>query len=98
MHPARSENTGTVILEALVGALPQIVTENCGYSSYVKEANTGIVMPSSCEMHFFAQALANALKHPDQLIYWQERCKLYADSHDLYSLHTRAAEIIITES
>lgn len=98
LHPARSENTGTVILEALVGALPQIVTENCGYSSYVKEADTGIVIPSSCEINFLAQALENALEKPDQLIYWQDRCKNYADSHDLYSLHKKAAEIILTES
>ena len=97
LHPARSENTGTVILEALVGALPQIVTENCGYASYVKEANTGIVIPSVFKLHSFVSALESALKHPDQLIFWKEQCKQYADSHDLYSLHTKAAKIITTE-
>lgn len=97
LHPARSENTGTVILEALVGALPQIVTENCGYSPYVKEAGTGIVIPSNFTPQDFVFALERALSNPALLTTWQEKCKHYANSHDLYSLHTKAAEIITNE-
>lgn len=34
MHPAYNENTGTVLLEALVAGLPVLVTDICGYAHY----------------------------------------------------------------
>ena len=44
IHPAYTENTGTVIVEAVTAATPQIVTRNCGYAHYVEEAGSGIVI------------------------------------------------------
>jgi UDP-glucose:(heptosyl)LPS alpha-1,3-glucosyltransferase len=39
LHPARIENTGTTLLEAMVTGLAVIATANCGYSHYIQEAN-----------------------------------------------------------
>ena len=44
LHPAHTENTGTVIMEALVAGVPSIVTEACGFSHYVEEAGAGFVL------------------------------------------------------
>ena len=46
IHPAYNENTGTVLLEALVAGLPVLVTDVCGYAHYITDANCGRVVPS----------------------------------------------------
>ena len=46
MHPAYNENTGTVLLEALVAGLPVLCTAACGYAHYVTDAQAGDVVPS----------------------------------------------------
>jgi hypothetical protein len=35
IHPAYNENTGTVLLEALVAGLPVLTTAVCGYAHYI---------------------------------------------------------------
>lgn len=49
IHVARSETTGTVILEALVNGLPVITSSVCGYANHVEQANAGIVLPEPFE-------------------------------------------------
>ena len=46
IHPARYENTGLILIEALSQNLPIITTDNCGYSSYVQEDKKSIVLDS----------------------------------------------------
>jgi glycosyltransferase involved in cell wall biosynthesis len=45
IHPAYNENTGTVLLEALVAGLPVLATAVCGYAHYIEEAEGGLVVP-----------------------------------------------------
>lgn len=45
VHPAYKENTGLVIVESMASNLPVLVTDSCGYASYVKEADAGLVAP-----------------------------------------------------
>lgn len=46
IHPARYENTGLILIEALSQNLPIITTNNCGYSSYVQDDKKSIVLNS----------------------------------------------------
>jgi len=46
IHPARYENTGLILIEALSQNLPIITTDNCGYSSYVQDDKKSIVLDS----------------------------------------------------
>ncbi len=95
LHPARSENTGTVILEALVGGLPQMVTETCGYSPYINEAKSGIVIPDPFDQKTFNAALTTAVSDEELRRVWRDNSKHYADTHDLYSMPEKAAQIIL---
>lgn len=44
LHPAYSENTGTVLLEAMVAGLPVIATDVCGYAHYIVDEHMGKVL------------------------------------------------------
>ena len=94
LHPARSENTGTAILEALVGGLPEIVTDVCGYAPYVTQANSGIVLQSPYNQADFNAQLLSSL-NKNQLTQWRQNSKSFADTEDLYSLPERAADVIL---
>lgn len=93
LHPAYNENTGTVLLEALVSGLPVLTTEVCGYAEHIKNANAGIVLTSPFEQNIFNQALTHMLSSPQQTI-WRSNGLLYAKQHDLYSLVERAVDVI----
>jgi len=94
LHPARSENTGTVILEALVGGLPEIVSRECGYSQYVNIANTGYVIEKPFSQENYTIKLKQALENK-KLETWSRNARFYADNNDLYSLIEKAAKIIL---
>ena len=94
LHPARSENTGTVILEALVGGLPEIVTATCGYAPYVIDANSGYVINEPFNQKTFNDTFLTALSS-DKLAVLRKNACTYADNQDLYSLPEKAAEIIL---
>ena len=94
MHPAYHENTGTVIVEALVAGLPIIFSGICGYAHYVKEAECGIALSEP----FNQTEINQALEHLVSDDVYREQCiqkaKYFADHEDLYSMIERAADII----
>ena len=61
VHPAYAENTGTVLLEAIVAGLPVLVTDVCGYARYVQEADAGKVVSSPFEQTMFNTVLCEML-------------------------------------
>ena len=82
LHPAYHENTGTILLEALVSGLPILTTDVCGYAHYVQEAKAGCVLTSPfqqtngivhlklCYYHPIEQSGSNkALPMPKQQIF-----------------------------
>nr|WP_281433627.1 glycosyltransferase [Nitratireductor aquibiodomus] len=56
LHPARLENTGTVIVEALLAGVPAIATENCGYAKFLRDG-AGIVLPQQPTIDQILEAL-----------------------------------------
>jgi UDP-glucose:(heptosyl)LPS alpha-1,3-glucosyltransferase len=97
IHPAYNENTGTVLLEALVAGLPVLVTDVCGYAHYVREAGAGTVLGSPFRQEALNQALAAMLADPAARARWSANGLDFADRADIYSLHARAAELIVGE-
>ncbi len=94
VHAPRSENTGTVLIEAMICALPVLVTGNCGFAFHVQQAGGGMVLPDP-----FDQAALNtglqAFLESRQRGQWCSNGPEYCAKNDLYSLIDRAAEVII---
>lgn len=93
LHPARTENTGTALIEAMVAGLPVVVTENCGYAFHVKEAGAGRLVPTPFDQNVLDQTLAEVLSLPD-LSELGEKGVQYAASTDVTGLHEKAVDII----
>lgn len=61
VHPARVENTGTVLVEALAAGLPVLCSAACGYACHVEAARAGTVLAEPFEPARFAASLAELL-------------------------------------
>ncbi|MDR2241463.1 MAG: glycosyltransferase family 4 protein [Providencia alcalifaciens] len=95
MHPAYQEAAGIVLLEAIVAGLPIIVTEVCGYASFIDKAQCGVVVNEPFEQAVLNQALCDSLQDTQKRAQWVNNAKYYADTEDLYSLPEKAADIIL---
>ena len=95
LHPARHENTGTVLLEALVAGLPLIATATCGYAHYIEQAQAGRVIPEPFAHDAFNRLLGDALANADLRAQWSRNALAWADTADIYSLPERAADIVL---
>lgn len=95
IHPAYNENTGTVLLEALVAGLPVLVTDVCGYAHYIAEADAGRVLDSPFEQSKLDRVLSEMLVDPAQRQAWSRNGLAYAETADLYSMPQNAADIIL---
>src|SRR3990167_6707437 len=93
VHPAYHENTGTVLLEAVVAGLPVLTVAVCGYAHYIHEAQAGVVLPAPFQQPAFNQALQDMLLSPERTA-WQQHGLQFAQQADIYSMPERAVEII----
>ena len=93
VHPARTENTGTVLIEAMAAGLPVVVTENCGYAFHVQEADSGRIVPMPFEQKALDNALAEVLSSSD-LSRFAENGVNYTARVDVTGLHEKAVDII----
>ena len=93
IHPARNENTGTVLLEALAAGVPVLTTEVCGYAHYVKKAKAGIVLDAPFRQKALNMALQNMLSSPDPLKLRHSALN-FARTADIYSLPEHATDLI----
>ena len=97
IHPAYNENTGTVLLEALVAGLPVLVTAVCGYAHYISEADCGRVLDEPFEQAQLNQYLAGMLSDQQQRAAWSRNGLAFAETADLYSMPQHAADVILAE-
>ncbi|WP_322615564.1 glycosyltransferase family 4 protein [Pseudomonas sp. BIC9C] len=97
IHPAYNENTGTVLLEALVAGLPVLVSAVCGYAHYIAEADAGLVLDEPFDQAQLTQYLAGMLNDAQARAAWSRNGLAYAETADLYSMPQRAADVILAE-
>ncbi|MBO68190.1 MAG: lipopolysaccharide core heptose(I) kinase RfaP [Acidiferrobacteraceae bacterium] len=94
IHPAYRENTGTVLLEAIVAGVPVLTTEVCGYAEHVEQAKAGIVLPEPFEQSQLNYKLENILSSPTIRKKWSNNGLRYGENEDLYHMPIDAVDII----
>lgn len=94
VHPARTETTGTVILEAIANGLPVIASAACGYAEHVTRANAGVVLPEPFAQSTLIASLREA-QDPKVRERWSENAIRYGETADIYRGLARAASIIV---
>ena len=97
IHPAYNENTGTVLLEALVAGLPVLVSAVCGYAHYIAEADSGLVLDEPFEQAQLNRYLTQMLTDTAQRAAWGRNGLAFAETADLYSMPQHAADVILAE-
>lgn len=97
VHPAYTENTGQILLEAMLFGVPVLATENCGFSFHVRDAGSGLICPMPFEQSTLNRMLLEMLTSPrrDE---WKRNGPIYCETVDLYSLIDRAADSIIARA
>jgi len=93
IHPAYVENTGTVLLEAIVAGLPVLTTDVCGYAHYVEAAGAGKLIASPFVQAEFNRTLADMLTSTERGK-WHKNGLKYATVADIYSMPERACDLI----
>ena len=92
LHPSYAENTGGVILEAIVAGLPSLVTDVCGYAHYVKKAKAGILLESPYSQTVYNSRLEEMLL-ADKLK-WRENGINFSKEADIYDMPVKAADVV----
>lgn len=96
LHPAYSENTGTVLLEALVRGLPVIASGVCGFASHVRRSQGGIILEEPLSQQELNESLAALLADTPLRESMRRAGRAYGVSQDLYSCHQRAVDLLET--
>jgi len=91
--PAYDENTGTVILESMVAALPVLTTANCGYAVWVERFNAGRVVPEPFDQANLDAALRDML-FADDLDAASTAAGRVAGEAEIFSLVPTAASLL----
>ena len=97
IHPAYNENTGTVLLEALVAGLPVLASAVCGYAHYIEEAKGGRIIPEPFAQTQFDAMLAEMLDNRMARTHWQANALAFAETADIYSNAEHAADLILKD-
>ena len=94
LHPPYSENTGTVLIEAMFCGLPVLTTGNCGFAFHVSDADAGMVCAMPFRQADLNERLATMLASKQRSV-WSGNGMEYCRHKDFYSLIEKAADVII---
>ncbi|MCK5844752.1 MAG: glycosyltransferase family 4 protein [Victivallales bacterium] len=96
LHPARAENTGNAIVEALTSGVPVLTLLNCGYAWHVEKSGAGKVLDgwdfSQSDFNAGLAELLNAT--PDEKAKLRGAAARYSDATDFHSRPQVVADII----
>ncbi len=93
VHPAYSENTGTVLLEAITAGLPVLATDVCGYAPHIERAQAGRVLKSPFVQEVMNIELADMLAC-DERDSWRANGFNYRCNPGLYTMPVCATDQI----
>ncbi len=93
LHPAYQENTGTVLIEAMVLGIPVLATDICGYAHHIEKADAGMLVPSPFQQETLNQMLVHMLTS-ERRLEWGGHGQDYVAKTDIFSRPERAADII----
>ena len=93
MHPARHENTGTVLLEAIAAGIPQIISGVCGYAFHIENAQAGKVLSEPFQQADYNLQLL-AMLTSDEWQQWQDNALHYMRNSDIFSMPDKVSDII----
>ena len=97
VHPPYTENTGTILIEAMLCDLPILATGVCGFAFHVVDSQAGKICPEPFEQSTFNSLLSDMLNDA-VLDTFKGKGPAYCDKTDLYSLIERAADVIIARA
>jgi UDP-glucose:(heptosyl)LPS alpha-1,3-glucosyltransferase len=97
VHLARTETTGTVILEALINGVPTIASGMCGFASHVTKADAGIVLQEPFLPSDLDDALRLALD-PARRARWSANAVAYGADPMVYSGIDHALKAILANA
>lgn len=97
LHPARHENTGNALIEAMVCGLPVLATDNCGYAFHVARADAGLLCPTPFSQQSLNRMLLTMVSG-QRTHEWRSNARSYCDRVDLYSLVDRASDAILARA
>lgn len=92
LHPAREENTGTVIVEALASGTPVVCSAACGYAGFVAASGAGAVVPEPFDPAAFEHAISQALAAPKGTL--RHAACHWSEAQDFGALHRRIVEVL----
>lgn len=92
VHPAYTENTGSVLLEAMAAGLPVLTTDICGFAHYVRDADAGLVLTTPFNQRSFNQNVAAMLQ--GDLPGWSRNGVEYVRQPFFYMMSEKAVEAI----
>lgn len=92
LHPAYEENTGNVLIEAMIAGLPVVATAACGYAHYVAAAEMGRVIASPFRTEDLVRAIEDVIAVPRER--WREHGRALARDNTIYARPQVAVDII----
>lgn len=97
LHPARTENTGLILLEAMYCGLPVLATEECGYACHILRGQAGLVCPEPFSQPVLNRLLAQMLP-AEARVQWKQNALAYCRSTDIYTMVEKMIDVIVSRA